>query len=113
MTSPETEKQARMWAMLIHLSILVPCLGIVLPVLIWQIKKSEFPDIDPHGKMVTNWLLSLLIYGAVSWLLMLVFIGYLVGGILTILWIAFAIVGGIKANEGELWKYPLAIQFIK
>jgi len=27
--------------------------------------------------------------------------------------IAFPIVGGIKANNGEVWRYPLSIQFFK
>ena len=27
--------------------------------------------------------------------------------------IVFPIIGGIKANNGELWKYPLSIQFLK
>jgi uncharacterized Tic20 family protein len=25
--------------------------------------------------------------------------------------IIFTIVGGIKANEGKIWKYPMAIRF--
>ncbi|MGA2060305.1 MAG: DUF4870 domain-containing protein [Thermoguttaceae bacterium] len=32
---------------------------------------------------------------------------------LTALCIIFPIVGGIKAKNGELWKYPLSIQFFK
>ena len=33
--------------------------------------------------------------------------------VLTALCIIFPIIGGIKANNGELWKYPLSIQFFK
>ena len=27
--------------------------------------------------------------------------------------LVFAIVGGIKANNGEVWKYPLSFSFLK
>ena len=27
--------------------------------------------------------------------------------------IVFPIIGGIKANSGELWEYPMTIKFIK
>ena len=30
-----------------------------------------------------------------------------------ILNIVFPIIGGIKANDGELWEYPLTIKFLK
>jgi uncharacterized protein len=33
--------------------------------------------------------------------------------LLTLLCVAFPIVGGIKANNGILWKYPLSIPFFK
>ena len=27
--------------------------------------------------------------------------------------VIFPIVGGIKANDGEVWKYPLSIRFLR
>jgi uncharacterized Tic20 family protein len=32
---------------------------------------------------------------------------------LVIIGIVFPIIGGIKANNGEVWKYPLSIPFFK
>jgi hypothetical protein len=29
-----------------------------------------------------------------------------------VLTIVFPIIGGVKANNGELWRYPLSIQFL-
>jgi uncharacterized Tic20 family protein len=108
---------ARQWAMLLHISQLagyaVPLAGLIAPIVIWQLKKEEMPELDAHGKVVVNWILSLLIYAVVSALLMLVLIGFLMIAVLVVLAIVFPIVGGIKANNGELWKYPLSITFLK
>ncbi len=111
------EREARQWGMLLHLSIfagfVAPALGLVVPILIWQIKKDELPGIDEHGKNVANWIISKLIYAAVSFVLAFVLIGFVLGLALAIVAIVFPVIGGIKANNGEYWKYPLAIPFFK
>jgi uncharacterized Tic20 family protein len=115
--SSEMTPEARQWAMFIHLSVLAGYfsagLGIVLPIILWQIKKDQLPGIDAHGKMVTNFVISLVIYTIVSALLLLVIIGFVLLPAVAIIGIIFPIIGGIKANNGELWKYPLTITFIK
>ena len=61
------EKETRNWAMFLHLSLLsgflIPFAGLIAPIVIWQLKKEEMPEIDAHGKMVANFILSMLIYG--------------------------------------------------
>jgi uncharacterized Tic20 family protein len=63
--------------------------------------------------MVVNWLISSLIYFVVSLVLTIVLIGILGLVALGIMSIVFPIIGGIKANNGELWEYPLTIKFLK
>jgi uncharacterized Tic20 family protein len=110
------EISARQWGLIIHLSVLagyiVPLAGFVTPVVLWQLKKHDHPMIDAHGKNVANWLLSLLIYGTVAFLLVFVLIGIPLLWLLGILNIVFAIVGGIKANDGVVWAYPFTIRFL-
>ncbi len=111
------DKNANLWAMAIHLSVFagyaIPFAGLIAPILIWQLKKEEFPSIDPHGKMVANFLISILIYSFIAGLLCLVFIGFLLLMVLGLVAIVFPIIGAIKASNGELWKYPLMIEFLK
>ena len=55
----------------------------------------------------------MLIYDAVAFILCFVLIGI---PILILLWIlntVFVIVASIKASEGELYRYPMTIRFIK
>jgi hypothetical protein len=111
------EQQTRQWAMLLHISQLagfvLPLAGLIVPILIWQMKKADLPGIDVHGKIVANWIISEILYTIVSALLIVVIIGIPLLMAIGILGIVFPIIGGIKANNGEVWKYPLSIPFFK
>lgn len=114
--SLQTAEEKQM-GMFLHLSglafALVFPLGIVLPIILWQTQKDKMPALDAHGKMVTNWMISATIYFFVSFILMFVLIGFLTALAVFLLAIIFPIVGGIKANNGESWNYPLTIKFLK
>ncbi len=103
--------------MLLHFSqlaaFLFPLGGLIVPILIWQFKKTELPEIDVHGKVVLNWIISEILYFVVCFILIFVLVGIPLLIVLSILAIIFPIVGGIKANNGEVWKYPLSIAFFK
>ena len=111
------DQDTKTWAMLLHLSILtnfvIPGAGFIAPIVIWQLKKDQMPEIDAHGKSATNFIISMLIYAAVSVVLMFLFVGFLLVPVLAIIGIVFPIIAGIKANNGELWQYPLTLQLIK
>ena len=111
------DQNTRTLGMLLHLSVLLgymlPIAGVLAPILIWQLKKGEMPELDDHGKMVVNFMISMLIYSLISFVLLFVFVGVLCYIALFIMGIVFPIIGGIKANHGELWKYPLVISIIK
>ena len=111
------EQQARQWAMFLHLSLLsyflLAIAGIAAPIVIWQLKKDELPGIDAHGKVVVNWAISAMIYAAICVPLCFILVGFLLLIALGVLMIVFPILGGLKANNGELWRYPLSITFLK
>jgi uncharacterized Tic20 family protein len=112
----EKEQQTRLWAMFLHFSVLagfvLPLAGLILPIVIWQWKKVELPGIDVHGKNAVNWIISAVIYAAGCLILVFVFIGIPLLIALLALFVIFPIVAGIKANQGEVWKYPMAITFL-
>ncbi|MBS3743243.1 MAG: DUF4870 domain-containing protein [Wenzhouxiangellaceae bacterium] len=114
-SSPEAAKELRLWATLLHLSLLagliIPFGGLVVPVVIYLVKKDDVPGLQPHWHVVINWLLSALIYAVISIILMLVLIGFLLIWALGLLALIFPIIGAIKANDGEVWPYPLSIRF--
>ena len=115
-THDEVEKQTKLWAMLLHLSQLAHFAagaGLIIPIVIWQIKKAELPGIDVHGKIVVNWLISAIIYLVVGVILTPVFVGFVIVFAVGIVAFVFPIIGGVKASSGEVWKYPLSIPFFK
>lgn len=107
---PEQEAETRRWAMFLHFSVLagwlVPFAGVIVPILLWQLKKDELPGIVPHAHVVMNWLVSTLIYFTICLVLTVVLVGILGFYILALATLVFSILGGIKANDGELWEYP-------
>jgi uncharacterized Tic20 family protein len=111
------EEQTRRWACLLHLSMwagfVLPVAGLAVPIAIWQLKKSDLPGIDEHGKNAVNWIISKLIYFVISLLLCPLLIGIPMLIALGAVGIIFPLVAAIKANNGEVWKYPMAITFIK
>src|ERR1700688_113983 len=74
------EQQVRTWSMLCHLSalavLLFPFGNILGPLLIWQIKRNDLPEIDPHGKESLNFQITVLIITLVFSFLLFSILGY-------------------------------------
>ena len=115
--SLDESRQMGHWALLLHLSqfagYLIPLAGWIAPIVIWQVKRTDIPELDAHGKVVANWILSLLIYCSVSGVLIFVLIGIPLLIALALLGILFPIIGALKADNGIVWRYPLSIPFFK
>ena len=105
------------YCMLLHLSqlssLVLPGLGFILPIVMWAVNKEKHPDIDKHGKVTVNWLISLLIYSAICTILTFIFIGVIGFAVLAVMNLVFAIIAAMKANNGELWPYPCSVRFLK
>ena len=105
------------WAILIHITqfcgYALPLLGWVVPLVLWLMKRDESEQIDAHGKIVMNWILSVLIYGIVCGLFSIILIGIPLAIALVIVGVVFPIIGAVKASDGELWPYPMSIRFLK
>lgn len=113
--TPGPTVEERQYAMFIHLSALlatVTGVGILAPLVLWMIKKDRSPYIDYHGKQAVNFNLSVIIYGIVSAVLIIIGVGLLMLLALVVGWFVLVIVAGIKANDGEYYRYPLTLPLI-
>ena len=110
-----TQMDEKTWAILLHLSqfcgFLIPLAGLVVPIVLWQVKKNESQLIDQHGRIVANWLITAFIAGIVFFMLSFLLIGIPLLILLGVLCIVFPIVGAIKANDGIAWPYPGSYRF--
>ncbi len=103
--------------MLCHLAAITGYLfpfGWVLgPFFVWQIKKQDFPEISVHAKEILNFEISMMIYSAVSAILMFALIGIPLLMFFGTFNLVCILIGAIKANEGKPWRYPLTLRLIK
>ncbi|SER43826.1 hypothetical protein SAMN04487944_104121 [Gracilibacillus ureilyticus] len=105
------QSDERLFSMLIYvLSVFFP---VIAPLLIWLLKREESTFVDFHGKEYFNFLISFTIYGIVSTLLMLILIGFALVFVVGIGMFVLTIVGAVKAYNGERYKLPLVIHFLK
>lgn len=115
---PAPVSDIRTWCVLAHASALLGFffhfLGHILgPLIVWLVKRGESPEIDAHGKEALNFQLTMLIYDVIALILVFVVIGI---PLLIVLWVAntvFVIIASIKASEGQLYRYPFTIRFLK
>jgi uncharacterized Tic20 family protein len=113
--TPENRDE-RMWAMFCHLSALIgfiiPFGNIIAPLVLWTLKKEEYPLVNDQGKEALNFQISMTIYVIASIILIFVVIGIILLILLGIFSLIVIIIAAIKANEGEKYRYPLAIRFL-
>lgn len=115
-TSPQPSKEENTWAMILHLSVFsfycFPIPGLVAPLTIWLIKRNESAYLDAHGKILLNWMLSMVIYFVACIILCLILIGFVLLLAWFVIIIVFPIIAAIKASNGETWPYPMSFRFI-
>ncbi len=109
-------RDERMWGMFCHLSAcagyIIPLGNIIGPLIIWSIKKDEFPFVNEQGKEALNFQISMLIYFIISAILIFIVIGIMLLIALGIFQLIMIVIASIKANNGETFRYPLSIRFI-
>jgi uncharacterized protein len=121
---PSAESQARMWNMWCHLSalagLIIPFGNILGPLLVWQIKKNEIPSVVVHGKAALNFQITVAIAAFAGMILAIILSFFCVGFLLIPIVIAiglcglvFAIIAGIKANDGKEYRYPYSFNLVK
>ncbi|WP_202973475.1 DUF4870 domain-containing protein [Abditibacterium utsteinense] len=118
-SAPSSEEKN--WAMGCHLSSLCGFLGVPFgnilgPLVIWLIKKDSSAFINEHGRESLNFHISLWIYGLVSGLLfftvILIPLMFLLWGAIYIGGVVYSVIAGVKAANGEHYRYPLTLRLI-
>ena len=115
---PPLLRQDRTWDCLCHLMALAGLVGIPFgnvlgPLIFWSIKKDEIPSVDEHGKEALNFQISMTIYTIAAGLSIFVLIGIALLPAVLVLNLVLTIIAGVKASNGESYRYPMSIRFIK
>jgi len=114
---PRTAAATRTDEVLCHVlsfaGLVIPFGNIVGPLVFWLWKKADNPAVDEHGKEALNFQISMTIWTLICLASMFVFVGFILAPIAVITNIVLTIIASIKASNGELYRYPLTIRFIK
>jgi uncharacterized protein len=124
--TPSSPNTGRTLSVLMHISSLaiflsaigIPILNILAPLILWLVKRDEYPEITPHAKAVLNFQITLTLFVGIplmilTFTIILAVITVPLGIIALLLSVWFTIQGAIKANEGVVYQYPFSYQFIK
>lgn len=111
-------KEDKNLLVLLHLSQLLDLItgigGLLVPLIIWSVKKDEIFGLDHHGKAILNFQISMILYSLLAFpLLLLVGLGILVWVIVGLLCLIYPVINALRASSGQEPFYLLSIQFIK
>ncbi|MTA30980.1 MAG: DUF4870 domain-containing protein [Actinobacteria bacterium] len=103
--SPESEK---LWSVALHL-LAIP-FEFFAPLIGYFLLKDKGPFVSHHAKESLNFGITILLAALV---LVISIVGWLLLWALPIVWIVFRLIAAFKAGQGEFYKIPIAIKFIK
>lgn len=110
-------QQEKTFGMLCHLLALAgfvfPFGNILGPLVMWLVKKDEFPFVNSQGKESLNFQISVTIYAIGAAVLSIVGIGLVLLPVVAVFSLVMVILATIQANNGVAYSYPLCIRLIK
>ena len=82
-------------------------------VAIWLARKDTDDDVDHHGKEALNFQLNVLMWWLISLALCCVLVGFAMLLLLPIIEVVLVIVASVNAANGERFRYPCIIRFVR
>ena len=113
---PLPPDQERLWAMLAHLLSFVAAylfLGFVAPLIVLLVFGPRSAFVRANAVESLNFNLSWLLYAIVAGILVIIGIGLLILLALGIAYVFLVIIASVRANNGEVYRYPATIRFVR
>jgi uncharacterized Tic20 family protein len=113
---PLPPDQERTWAMLAHLSAFVAAyvaLGFLGPLVVMLVFGPRSAFVREHAVEALNFNLTWLIYIFVAIILAFVLVGILILIALGIAYLVLVVIAAVRANNGEHYRYPATIRFVR
>ena len=111
-----TPDQERLWGMLAHLLSFVAAylfLGFVAPLIVLLVFGQRSPFVRANAVESLNLHLTWLLYGIVGVILAFLLIGIPILIVLGIAYLVLVVIASVRANNGEVYRYPATIRFIR
>ena len=107
------------WALLSHFGgaggmfIFFAVGGWIMPLVAMLTKGKESPVVRQHAVNALNFQVTWSIAGAIGYATSCLVVGIFIFIAAGIIGIVFGIIGGLRANEGHVYEYPLSIKMVK
>jgi uncharacterized Tic20 family protein len=88
-------------------------LGWLAPLIAMLVKGNESPTVRAHAVAALNFQILWSAVAVVGYILLCILIGVVIIPIAVLMSCIFGIIGGIRANEGQLYRYPASVSLIK
>jgi uncharacterized protein len=109
--------EEKMWAMFCHLSALLAYFAAGMtflgPLICWLMKKDTSKFVDENGKESLNFQLNILVYTLIGIATICLVVGFVIIPAVHVYSIVCVIIAAIKANQGEMFRYPFIFRLIK
>ena len=138
----EPNQSERYWAASAHFFALALALmtawiagvaGILGAGIVYLLKHDDSPFVAQHAKEALNFNLSMLLYSLVAIVLAIVLVGttvltlgigiivtgpagillMLAAAVIALMWLVCSVLAGVKALNGEPYRYPLSLRFLR
>jgi uncharacterized Tic20 family protein len=108
---PMRPEDQRLWATLTHIGGVFS--SIIVPLVAYLVLRDRGEFVRQHARAALNFHITAAIAGVVASILTVVLIGFVLLPVIAVLVVVFAVMAAIAANQGQFYKYPLSIEFIK
>jgi uncharacterized protein len=109
--APISDADRKLWGMLAHLGGIL--FGFLAPLIVFLMYKDRDEFVKDQSTEALNFQISLFIIYVVSTILAFIVIGTVTFAIAWIGGLVLAIMGGLAANKGERYRYPVNIRLVK
>jgi uncharacterized protein len=111
------DQEVRNTAVAAHLStfagLVVPFGSVIGPLAVWLTRRDRDPFIDDAGREALNFGISIAIYGLVALVAALILVGIPVLIVGVVAWVVLASLAAVKASQGQSYRYPLTMRFVR
>ncbi len=119
MNRPDIKRDDKNMAMLAHLlplfGFMIPGLNIVIPLVIWLMKRDKSLYIEHHARESLNFQITVSLLAILWVMLKLMLVGLLLlplVPVIIIVVLVFMVRAAMKAGSGEFYRYPMSLRLV-
>ena len=122
-TIATSTQDERTWAMIGHLAAFTAFISgigcVVGPLIVWLVKRDTLPFAGEQALEALNFNITVVLAAVALWIFMIITLG--IGALLAVPlglvlfcgWLVLTIIAAVKANNGEHYRYPVALRLVK